>query len=107
MSKSQRDKGARGEREFVSMLTEDLGVVVTRNLDQARDSGWDVTLGDLAIEVKRAEQAKFGPWFAKLRGLVSGTRYTHCVAWRKNGQPWRGYFEMDYEDFVKHARERL
>jgi hypothetical protein len=43
--KSSRDKGARGEREFAELLSNELGQVVKRKLGQARDGGDDISVG--------------------------------------------------------------
>ena len=57
MGKSQRLKGANGERELVNLLKDELGIDFSRNLNQARDGGHDVNANlRLAIEVKRDEK---------------------------------------------------
>lgn len=53
MSKSQRTKGAAGERELCNILHDRLGVDVHRNLSQTRDGGTDIAMGPFRIEVKR------------------------------------------------------
>lgn len=44
MSKSQRTKGAVGEREVCDLILRDLGIEVHRNLQQTRDGGADIKL---------------------------------------------------------------
>lgn len=56
MGKSQRNKGAAGEREWTKMLST-TGVTAKRLLGQARDGGGDVPAPPLLWEVKR--YAKF------------------------------------------------
>ena len=51
MSRSQRDKGARFEREVVADLN-DHGLDAERNLSQSRDGGYDIDSLAGAIECK-------------------------------------------------------
>lgn len=53
MGKSQRTKGAVGEREVAAIFSEALGQKFERNIGQARDGGNDIDVGPLVIEVKR------------------------------------------------------
>ena len=41
MSAMQRSKGQRGERELFGLLSDQLGFIVQRNIDQARAGGAD------------------------------------------------------------------
>ena len=52
MSKSQRTKGAAGEREVCDLILRDLGIEVHRNLQQTRDGGADIKLKPFSIEPK-------------------------------------------------------
>lgn len=53
MGKSQRTKGAAGEREVCELIFQNLGIQVHRNLSQTRDGGADIKLNPYSIEVKR------------------------------------------------------
>ncbi len=53
MSKSQRTKGASGERDVCNLIKEHLGVEVKRNLNQTREGGADIKMPPFSIEVKR------------------------------------------------------
>jgi hypothetical protein len=53
MGKSQRTKGAVGEREVCDIFSAALGEKVTRNIGQSRDGGNDIDIKDLVVEVKR------------------------------------------------------
>lgn len=53
MGKSQRTKGAAGEREVCAMLREHLGIDAKRNLSQVREGGCDIVAGPYRLEVKR------------------------------------------------------
>lgn len=61
MSKSQRTKGAGFEREIVRALKE-LGHDATRNLDQWRDGGGDISLDRWMIECKRRSKIAVYEW---------------------------------------------
>jgi hypothetical protein len=56
VSKTQRTKGAAGEREVAQFFSKLFGREIKRTLGQARDSGTDVDTGPLMIEVKRRKQ---------------------------------------------------
>ena len=73
MGKSQRTKGAQGERELAGKLTELLGgQVVKRELSQTRDGGCDLVLkstaGDVHVECKRAQVAGYLQLACTVRG---------------------------------------
>lgn len=53
MGKSQRTKGAAGEREVCELIFQNLGIQVHRNLSQTRDGGADIKLNPYSLEVKR------------------------------------------------------
>ena len=52
MSKSQRDKGARFERQICAVIREVTGYNALRNLRQTRDGGFDIAFGKFRIECK-------------------------------------------------------
>ena len=59
-----RTKGARGEREFLALLGEELGEMLTRNLQQTREGGADcLCVKGWAIEVKRCEALSRPAWW--------------------------------------------
>ncbi len=53
MGKSQRTKGAAGEREVCHLIRDVLGVEAKRNLSQTREGGCDIAVGPYHVEVKR------------------------------------------------------
>lgn len=90
MGAMQRRKGQSGEREFFGMLSEHLGFVVRRNVDQARRGGADgIEVPGWAIEVKRHESGFRSEWWEQ--AIEQAVR--HCVrpalAYRASRQPWR------------------
>lgn len=53
MGKSQRAKGAAGEREVCHLIRDSLGIDAKRNLSQTREGGCDIAVGPYHVEVKR------------------------------------------------------
>jgi len=89
MGKASRDKGNRGEREFVKALGEELGEVLTRRLGQARDSGSDVHVVGWSIEVKRAAKAELGAWWAQAVDRAADVGLKPALAYRLDRRSWR------------------
>ncbi len=89
MSKSQRDKGARGEREFLKLLGAELGEMLQRNLAQTRDSGSDcLQVAGWAIEVKRQESLSRPKWWRQACRDADALGLRPMMAYRRNGEPW-------------------
>ena len=102
--KSSRNKGAAGEREFASLLTDALGFVVKRKLGQARDGGDDVQVGKYRIEVKRREALRLDEWCKQIE-QATGPGQVPVVAYRRNGQPWRVVVPLEW--FIEQVRETI
>lgn len=86
MSKSQRTKGAAGEREICDLIYQNLGIQVHRNLSQMRDGGADIKLNPYSIEVeRRAAIGNIYDWIDQATaGCQSGERpIVVCRADRK------------------------
>ncbi|MDD3759797.1 MAG: hypothetical protein PHO57_03085 [Acidithiobacillus sp.] len=96
MAKMQREKGARGERELFSLLSNELGTVVQRNLVQTRDSGADsLSIPGFAIEVKRQETPFRQAWWDQ----VNATRHQNggvipVLFYRQSRRPWTAVFDL-------------
>lgn len=89
MSAMQRNKGARAEREFFGLLSEFLGTVVRRNVDQARNGGADgIEVPGWAIEVKRHESGFRSEWWEQAKAQAGEQRFP-ALAYRASRQPWR------------------
>jgi hypothetical protein len=93
MSKSQRMKGKTGEREFLNLLGQSLGLSesLARNLGQSHAGGADcVCIDGLAIEVKRCERLEIADWWAQADRQASSM--TPCrvpvLAYRQSRRPW-------------------
>lgn len=102
MGASQRRKGQVAEREVASILSDHLGVKITRKLGQARDSGDDVQIGRYRLEVKRRERLAVDDWCAQVEACC-GPQDVPVVVYRRSGQPWRVVLRLD--DFIPLMRE--
>jgi hypothetical protein len=104
MSKTQRTKGAAGERELCAAIRDELGVRLLRNLEQSRRGGFDlvpaddqtgpvaVALARLAIEVKRhaaASPGTIGTWWRQAETQAETAGLVPCLAYRADRAPWR------------------
>ena len=105
MSKSQRTKGASGEREVVHIIRDELGIECHRNLDQVRDGGADIFLKPYRIEVKRrARIANIYEWVAQAeKSCAIGER--PVVAFRADGKGWLAVVPLTL--FLSLIREEI
>lgn len=107
MSASQRDKGARGEREFCKLLLDEFGFAARRNLGQARDAGNDVHAGPFHFEVKRRKT--FSTMEQWMEQAQSSGNDLYGVAVRADGGdwlvtlPWEVFAQLAREEFAEHA----
>ena len=102
MSRSQRVKGASGERELARILSYHLGIDVRRKLGQARDSGHDIDLPGFAVEVKRrARIAGLYEWLAQ----AEGNNRPPVAMIRADGKGWLAVMHLD--EWIKIAREEI
>jgi hypothetical protein len=93
MGRSQRRKGAAGEREFAKLASELLGRSCQRLLGQARDGGGDVPVSPVLFEVKRRHRIAPLRWMEQARKSAldySRGRVMHgaAVALREDGGDW-------------------
>lgn len=90
MSASQRRKGQVGERELFAELSDRLGTVVRRNVDQARNGGADgMDIPGWAVEVKRQQYLALASWWeqAVTQAQMAGRKPLLC--YRQDRRPWR------------------
>ncbi|MFZ9611216.1 MAG: putative PDDEXK endonuclease [Methylococcales bacterium] len=87
MSKSQRTKGAAGERELAAILTDTLGTKVTRKLGQARDGGDDIQTGKFKWEVKRRAKIAVYEFMDQITAACKDGE-TPVVAMRADHKGW-------------------
>ena len=96
MGKSQRTKGAAGEREVCAILRDTLGADAHRNLSQTRDGGTDIAVGPFRIECKR--RARIGnvyEWLAQSQAACLESGLTPVVAARADGKKWVAILDFD------------
>lgn len=116
--KGSRMKGQEGEREFCKVLEKlfSFDGKITRNLEQTRQGGADITMFPmLSIEVKRQESLDVSNWWKQ---AVTQSKEMEnkipVLAFRQNRRKWRvlmpltifipevgesDYFEVDLEGF--------
>lgn len=104
MGSRERRRGAQAERELAAILADSLGVTVKRKLGQARDSGDDIQIGRLRIEVKRCERLAIPAWTRQVEA-AAGAGDVPIVAYRQDGEPWRVVLRLD--DVLPWLREEV
>jgi Holliday junction resolvase len=87
----QRSKGQRGERELFALLSDRLGVVVRRNVDQARAGGAadGLDVPGWAVEVKRQQTARVTQWWKQAVEQANMLERRPVLFYRANYKPWR------------------
>ena len=90
MTKMQRNKGKRGEREFLNKLGELLNQDLSRNLNQSANGGADcVDVNGFAIEIKRRESLSLGQWWKQATNQARTLNRQPALAYRQSRKPWR------------------
>lgn len=105
MSKSQRVKGAAGERELAAILSDALGCIVKRTLGQARDGGADIQTGRFLWEVKRRKKLSVYEFMEQIEKACEGTNNLPVVAMRADGKDW--LVMMRLEDVLFMIRNEM
>lgn len=101
--------GKAGERELANLLNKlvsdcavELGVpapkpLMSRNLSQTRDGGFDILAFEFAVEVKRQETLAIDKWWAQTIASA-GEKYIPVLIYRQKHKQWRvvtlAYFEL-------------
>jgi hypothetical protein len=115
VSASQRRKGQVGERECFAKLSDELGFVVTRNVDQARLGGADcINLPGFAPEVKRREMLSRPSWWRQAVKQGAALQKEPIVFYRQSRKPWRalivgsyGYRDVEWDEAMDYVRDKL
>ena len=115
MSASQRRKGAAAERELAKLLSDELGIEVTRNTDPMHVSKGDIlAVPGYAIECKRCETLRRNSWWeqAVKQGVIHGAE--PIVFYRQSRKPWRalvsgygGYVDVEWDTALDAIRDKL
>lgn len=110
-----RNKGQVAERELLKLLGDELGVMLTRNLQQTREGGADcLQLKGFAVEVKRQERLSRPAWWAQAVEQGQRVGLEPILFYRRNREPWQAliyvtgdtYKEMSFLEAVSHVREK-
>ena len=112
MGRMSRNKGARGECEFLAILGAELGEMLTRNLQQTRGGGADcLMVKGWAIEVKRCESLSRPTWWRQAVEQAEREGVQPMLAYRRNKEPWRVWIKEGCDVSVEAAacaiREKL
>lgn len=95
MGKSQRVKGASGEREVLGLLGEILQRKFERNITQSRYGGADcIDMGRIKLEVKRQERLAIKDWWEQAQRQAKDE--VPVLAYRQSRKPWT--FVLDCAD---------
>ena len=87
MSKFSRNKGAAGERELFSILSDKLGIPIKRGLSSSREGGADsLDIPGMACEVKRVEKENVAAWWRQAVNQA-GDRLP-VLFYRASRKPW-------------------
>lgn len=87
-----RNRGQRGERELCSLLSDELGIVVKRNLSQTRGGGADcLEIEGWSVEIKFQETLNINAWWQQTLDQCEGNNEP-VLFYRKSHQPWKGMF---------------
>ena len=94
MSKTERDKGARGQREAMALIVGFGGVVHRGAQGGAHDADPDLRVEfgrwKLAVEVKRRERLDLPGWWRQAEGYAAagGEDVLPVVMWRRSREEW-------------------
>lgn len=91
-----RSKGARGERELCSLLTEYIGGEYSRNLkqyQQAQHGDIEQLVGPYLVEAKNCKDLKIPQWWNQAVAAAAARKAIPCLSYRLSGRPredrWR------------------
>lgn len=100
----QLEKGKRGERELFSLISDELGITVTRALGAARDGGCDsLDIPGWSPEVKRTEVYANAYWRQACEQAEETGRLP-VLFWRPSRKPWVAL--VDLADVAPHVFPR-
>lgn len=120
MTINARSKGARGEREFCVWLEKNLGVKVSRNIDQVREGGIDILgVGNFAFEIKRVEKPDLEGFWLQAKREATKINKIPIVAYRRNNYRWQfligpenlnckyGFIQLKEKTFIEWIKQKL
>lgn len=98
MGKASREKGKRGEREVVRIISELLGIAATRKVRQHNGDSDIVGVPGWCIEVKRyasASEATMRSWWDQAAAQAASSGGIPCVWYRLDRRPWRVLWPLE------------
>lgn len=118
MGKMSRTKGAAAERELFKLLSDELGFIVRRNVDQARAGGADgIEVPSFAIEVKRREALSIPAWWRQTCKQAEASKRLPILFYRQSRKPWLAVIpkslidfepvKVDFQESLKFIRENM
>ena len=100
MGAMQRAKGSRAEREVLKLLSEELGQMLTRNLQQTREGGADcLCVKGFAIEVKRQESLRRPTWWRQACEQAARVGAEPMLLYRRNREQWRSLIHTQNNEY--------
>lgn len=98
--KASRAKGQRGEREALKALGDELGAILTRNLQQTREGGADcLQVKGFAIEIKRKESLARPTWWRQACDQAERVGAEPMVLYRRNREQWQALIHIGNGDY--------
>ena len=113
---NSRAKGQRSERELAKLLTDELGVVVTRNTDPRHVSKGDIlSIPGYSIEVKRRERLERPTWWKQAVRQAAAHDAEPLVFYRQTRKPWRAlitgqdgqWVDVEWDMALDQMRDKL
>ncbi|MBA3774665.1 MAG: hypothetical protein H0X13_19875 [Ramlibacter sp.] len=110
-----REKGRRAEIELCKLLSDELGLTIERNRDQAAKGGADcLQLPGFAIECKRREMLSKPSWWKQAVEQGLKVQAEPIVFYRQSRNPWRalivgmgGYRDVSWTEALDYIRDKL
>lgn len=114
-AKNPRRKGSRGELELCALLSDELGIPLKRNVDQARNGGADcLELPGYCVEIKRREALDRDAWWEQATAQARKHGGEAICFYRQNRKPWRAlmtgngtYRDVGMVDALDTIREKI
>lgn len=107
MSKAQRDKGARIEREVCNQISAALGMPVQRNLNQARAGGSDSDFAigklDFCLEIKAREKIQVLRFLEQAQKAAAPHQIPLVVLRENNSKP---VAMLDLDQFLNIIKDQ-
>ncbi|MBU2801692.1 hypothetical protein HFV02_05365 [Acidithiobacillus caldus] len=97
MGATERSKGARGERELLGLLTDQLGLAVQRNYQARWVGGCDsLSIPGWSVEIKRRENLSIGSWWAQAQRQADRDGRRPILFFRQSRRPWKAIIDLHH-----------